>query len=97
MARFKPVFIRSQFTHVYAVVCREVTQLTQHRPVAMFDGASLQSLCQTSLTGLLRSLLPCNHVAQDSLYYLTVYTEKSVPLFGPSIPSHGFSDPQAFR
>ena len=24
MARFKPVFIRSQFTHVYAVVCREV-------------------------------------------------------------------------
>ena len=27
MARFKPVFIRSQFTHVYAVVCCEVTQL----------------------------------------------------------------------
>ena len=64
----------------------------------MFDEASLQSLCQTSLTGLLRSLFSCNPtLPQDSLYYLTVYTEKSVPLFGPSIPSHGFSDPLAFR
>ena len=88
MARFKPVFIRSQFTHVYAVVCREVHIC--YRPVAMFDTV------KTSPTGLLRSLLSCNR-AQDSLYYLTVYTEKSVPLFGPSIPSHGFSDPLAFR
>ena len=59
MAKFKPVFIKSQFTHVYAVVCyEEVT----------------------------------------STYYLTVYSEKSVPLFGPSLPGQaGFSDHQAFR
>ena len=56
MAKFKPVFIKSQFTHVYAVVC-----------------------------------------CQDDQYYLTVYSEKSVPLFGPSIPGHGFCDHQAFR
>ena len=56
MAKFKPVFIKSQFTHVYAVVCCE-----------------------------------------EDCYYLTVYTEKSVPLFGPSVPSQGFGDKDSFR
>ena len=50
MAKFKPVFIKSQFNHVYAVVCCE-----------------------------------------DDIYYLTVYTEKSVPLFGPSLPGKDYS------
>ena len=50
MAKFKPVFIKSQFNHVYAVVCCE-----------------------------------------DDIYYLTVYTEKSVPLFGPSLPGKNHS------
>ena len=59
MAKFKPVFIKSQFTHVYAVVCYE---------------------------------------EKTSSYYLTVYSAKSVPLFGPSLPGQaGFSDHQAFR
>jgi len=59
MAKFKPVFIKSQFTHVYAVVCYEEA---------------------------------------TSSYYLTVYSEKSVPLFGPSLAGQvGFSNHQAFR
>ena len=59
MAKFKPVFIKSQFTHVYAVVCYEEA---------------------------------------TSSYYLTVYSEKSVPLFGPSLGCQaGFSNYQAFR
>jgi len=56
MSKFRPVFIKSQFTHVYAVVCIE----------------------------------------NDS-YYLTLYSEKSVPLFGPSVPRQGFLDHMAFR
>ena len=56
---FKPVFIKSQFTHVYLVVCYE---------------------------------------PQYNSYHLTVYSEKSVPLFGPSLPGcGGFSDHQTFR
>ena len=59
MAKFKPVFIKSQFTHVYIVVCYEQETLS---------------------------------------YFMKVYSEKSVPLFGPSLPSQmGFSDHEAFR
>jgi len=60
MARFKPVFIKSQFTHVYAVVCwEEATQA----------------------------------------YHLSIFTEKSVPLYGPSLPcgEEGFQDFEQFR
>ena len=57
LARFKPAFIKSQFTHVYTVVCYE-----------------------------------------EERYFLSVYSEQSVPLFGPGpIPAHGFADHQAFR
>lgn len=59
MAKFKPAFIKSQMTHVYAVVCYEEA---------------------------------------SSRYFLTVYSEESVPLFGPGpVPSSGFSDHFAFR
>ena len=59
MAKFKPAFIKSQFTHVYAVVCYE---------------------------------------EETSKYFLTVYSEETVPLFGPGpVPSSGFSDHQLFR
>jgi hypothetical protein len=59
MLRFKPSFIKSNFTHVYAVVC---------------------------------------FVAETETYHISVFSEKSVPLFGPSLPNPAsFRSPQEFR
>ncbi|XP_023328571.1 GTPase-activating Rap/Ran-GAP domain-like protein 3 [Eurytemora carolleeae] len=59
LLRFNPLFIKSQFTHIYAAVSY------QH---------------------------------DTSQYHLTVFSEKSVPLFSPSLPyQSGFSDHQEFR
>ncbi len=58
-SRFKPVFIKSNFTHVYLVVA--------------FD-------------------------ADADAYHLSVFSEKSVPLFGPSLPNPAvFRSREAFR
>uniref|UniRef100_T1J194 Rap-GAP domain-containing protein n=1 Tax=Strigamia maritima TaxID=126957 RepID=T1J194_STRMM len=59
IAPFKPAMVRSQFTHVFAVV---------------------------------------TYNSNDDSYRLAVYSEESVPLFGPTLPSKPvFHNPQEFR
>ena len=59
MAKFKPVFIKSNFTHIYVVVCYQ---------------------------------------ADVDSYFLSVFSEKSVPLFGPSLPNPAiFANHDEFR
>ncbi|XP_050432904.1 GTPase-activating Rap/Ran-GAP domain-like protein 3 [Adelges cooleyi] len=59
MSQFNPAFIKSQFTHVFALVA--------------YDSV-------------------------EKWYKLVIYSEESVPLFGPSLPCPPiFKDPQEFR
>eukprot|EP00094_Tigriopus_californicus_P010862 TCALIF_10477-PA protein Name:"Similar to GARNL3 GTPase-activating Rap/Ran-GAP domain-like protein 3 (Gallus gallus)" AED:0.13 eAED:0.13 QI:0/0.55/0.5/0.9/1/1/10/449/994 len=59
MIQFKPVFIKSNFTHIYVVVCFE---------------------------------------KESESYCMSVFSEKSVPLFGPSLPNPAiFAQHQDFR
>ena len=59
MSKFKPVFIKSNFTHVYAVVA---------------------------------------YMADTDSFHLSVFSEKSVPLFGPSLPNPAvFANHEEFR
>ncbi|XP_065200520.1 GTPase-activating Rap/Ran-GAP domain-like protein 3 isoform X3 [Planococcus citri] len=59
MSQFNPTFIKSQFTHIFALISYHI---------------------------------------EDNSYRLTIFSEESVPLFGPSLPCPPiFKDPQAFR
>ena len=98
------VFIKSQFTHVYAVVCWEQETGSYH--LAVYSGGQSGSGLYLLLPLLITANTPttCSYfllplLLPGQVSFNSTPSEKSVSLYGPSLPTgtQGFTDPEEFR